>query len=123
MNDYRNPEHIEADIEKTRGEMSETLDAIQKKLSPGRMIDDVLDYFHTDSSEGFGTNLVDSIKRNPLPIALVGVGLGWLMMSGKNGNGRSYDYSDTSAMYRSGGWLAARRLLMVTEVSTAHLRR
>jgi ElaB/YqjD/DUF883 family membrane-anchored ribosome-binding protein len=103
MSEYRNPAHIEADIEKTREQMSETLNAIQEKFSPGRLVDDVMEYFQSDSAEHFGNNLVDSIKRNPLPVALVGVGLGWLMMSGRNGNGRGYEYPDTSSMYPSGG--------------------
>jgi ElaB/YqjD/DUF883 family membrane-anchored ribosome-binding protein len=111
MSDHRSPERIEADIERTREEMSETLDAIQQKLSPGRMVDDVMQYFKSSNpDDNFTVNLVDSIKRNPIPIALVGVGLGWLMMSGdksSNGHNRgSYgyrnDYPDTSTGYRYG---------------------
>ena len=82
MNDHRKTENIEADIAHTREQMSETLDAIQDRLSPGRLIDEAIGYFKNGSgSNGFAKNLTDTVTHNPVPVALVGIGLGWLMMS------------------------------------------
>jgi ElaB/YqjD/DUF883 family membrane-anchored ribosome-binding protein len=79
-NDTRRPEEIENEIEQTRTEMAQTLNAIQKKFSPGQLLDQTLGYFQSGSGE-FGSNLGNTIKQNPVPVALVGIGLGWLMMS------------------------------------------
>jgi hypothetical protein len=121
-------EHIHTDIEATRAQMGETIDAIQSKLSPqnvqtiteqvtkqvketalevtemaaerfkqtalevseqikgdihkatvGRiekMIDDV-----KETTRGASSSLLETIKENPIPAALVGVGVAWLLMS------------------------------------------
>jgi len=93
-------------IEQTRSEMSETIDAIEQKLSPGRIAQDAKDAVR-DATIGKAQNMVDTmgnsardmssgfldtIKRNPVPAALAGFGLGWLLMSGRksSGNGEAY---------------------------------
>ena len=94
----KDPEQIEQEIEETRAEMSHTLDAIQRKLSPGQLMDQVLGYFRSEfgnvpgevgstfgevrSTVGeFGSNLGRTVRENPMPVVLVGAGLAWLMMS------------------------------------------
>lgn len=39
----------------------------------------------SDSTKSFSTTLMTRIKQNPGPAALTGLGIGWLMMSGKGG--------------------------------------
>ncbi len=82
-NDHRNPKQIENDIEHTRTHMSETIDEIQSRLSPGRLLDQALDFFGGKSADNssFTSNLTASVKQNPIPTALIGLGVGWLMMS------------------------------------------
>jgi hypothetical protein len=90
--DTRSPEQIQRDIRQTRTEMSETLDAIRDKFSPGQLLDQALTYFKSSNSgDGTGvgeaasqwaSNLGDTIKQNPVPVALIGAGLAWLMMGG-----------------------------------------
>lgn len=75
------PSAIERDIERTRADMSETLDAIQQKLSPAHLMDQALGYFKA----GPGTmvsSLSDIAVRNPVPLALIGLGLGWVAVAG-----------------------------------------
>jgi ElaB/YqjD/DUF883 family membrane-anchored ribosome-binding protein len=36
-----------------------------------------------------GTSIIDTIKQNPIPAALIGVGLGWLLFGGKSSSRRS----------------------------------
>lgn len=76
-------EDIEAEIDQTRAEMSHTLHELEKKLSPGQLMDEVLSYLRSGPGE-FAQNLGTSVKENPLPIALIASGIGWLMMSGSN---------------------------------------
>jgi len=77
------PERIESEIAHTRAEVSSTIDAIQRKLTPGQLMDQAVDYFRSSAPSDFGANLSRSIRDNPIPVALVGVGIAWLMMSGQ----------------------------------------
>ncbi|HEX6980736.1 MAG TPA: DUF3618 domain-containing protein [Alphaproteobacteria bacterium] len=77
----RSPEEIQSEIERTRADMSRTIDAIQRRLSPGELMDQALDYFRSGPGE-FASNLGDAIRNNPVPVALVGVGLAWLAFGG-----------------------------------------
>ena len=59
--DPRRPEEIEDDIERTRAEVSSTLDAIQSRLTPGQMMDQALQYLRSS-----GTAAVTAPKRSAL---------------------------------------------------------
>jgi ElaB/YqjD/DUF883 family membrane-anchored ribosome-binding protein len=69
-------ERTRAEIERTRADMGETVDAIQQRLSP-----------------------METVRANPVPAALTGLGLTWLFMSARRGSSgqtryrsRVYDY-------------------------------
>lgn len=81
----KTPEQIEAEIEHTRAEMSETIDAIQRKLSPGQLLDQAMHYVQSGPGD-FASNLGATIKNNPVPVTLIGLGLAWLMMARSNGS-------------------------------------
>ena len=101
----KRPEQIENEIEHTRAEVSATIDAIQSKLTPGQLMDQTMGYLRTSLPADFGSNLSRSIRDNPLPVALVGIGLAWLMMGGQPGRrnglreaeGFDYEFEDTAA--------------------------
>lgn len=73
---------LEEDIEQTRADMSETLQALENRLLPGQLVDQALDYFRgvNDSSTEFTARLSRSIKSNPVPATLLGISLAWLML-------------------------------------------
>lgn len=81
MNTQRNnphpPEQIERDIEKTRQELADTLDSLQKSLSPGQLVDQVLGYLDPQSGH-LGSDIAGALRDNPVPTALAGAGLAWL---------------------------------------------
>ncbi|MDP8953207.1 MAG: DUF3618 domain-containing protein [Actinomycetota bacterium] len=82
-----------AEIERTRAEMSETVDALQEKLSPQNLKEQAK-VQAKETVRGAGSGFVERIKQNPVPAAMVGIGLGWLLMSGKeesSGRQRSQD--------------------------------
>jgi hypothetical protein len=87
--DNRRPEEIESDIERTRAEMSSTIEAIQSKLTPGQLMDQAFDYARTSLPAEFSTNLRDTVRDNPMPVMLIGVGIAWLMASGRQGTGHA----------------------------------
>ena len=70
---------IEDNLERTRSRMDARLSELQERLSPGQVLDDLMTYFRGSEGAEFGRNLLDSVKNNPLPAALTGIGLTWLM--------------------------------------------
>jgi hypothetical protein len=75
------PDRIERDLEHTRARMDSHLNALQDRLSPGQILDDLMNYFRGSEGADFARNLMDSVRGNPLPAALTGIGLTWLMAS------------------------------------------
>lgn len=88
-NDNRRPEEIESDIERSRADVSSTIDAIQSKLTPGQLMDQAFGYARTSLPADFGSNLGNAVRDNPVPVALIGIGLAWLAASGRNSDGRA----------------------------------
>ena len=84
---------IEREVREERAHVEQTLDAIQDRLSPGQLVDQAVTYIRTSGGSDFVRNLGDSVRQNPIPIALVGVGLAWMMIASSRGNGdRSSTY-------------------------------
>lgn len=82
-NGSSNPREIQHDIERTRSEMESTLTAIEQRLTPGQLFDQGMDYLRHSGGAEFVSNLGEQAKNNPMPVALVGIGLAWLMASSK----------------------------------------
>lgn len=82
-NGGRRPEEILAEIDHTRDEMDRTLSAIEHRLTPGQLVDQGLDYLRHSGANEFVQNLGGTAKQNPLPVALVSIGLAWLMALGR----------------------------------------
>ena len=87
------PDQIRDDIEDTRTHMSQTIDEIQDRLSPQRLVNQAKDTVReatigraeqvvsdaTDTARNAGQGFLATIRENPLPAALAGIGLGWLI--------------------------------------------
>jgi ElaB/YqjD/DUF883 family membrane-anchored ribosome-binding protein len=82
-NGGRRPEQIMTEIDRTRGELERTLSAIEHRLTPGQLVDQGVDYLRHSGANEFVHNLGGAAKQNPLPVALVGIGLAWLMALGR----------------------------------------
>jgi hypothetical protein len=78
-NGTRHPDEILAEIERTRSQMDETLGTIEQRLTPGQLLDQGMGYLKSSGAGDYVRNLRGSVSSNPLPLALVGVGLAWLM--------------------------------------------
>jgi hypothetical protein len=82
-NGERRPEDIQAEIQRTRSHMDATLSAIENRLTPGQLMDRGIDYLRHNGGTEFVQNLGHQAKSNPMPVALMGIGLAWLMATGK----------------------------------------
>jgi len=76
----RSPAEIEREIEATRASLVSTVSEIERRLTPGRILDDMLDGALNGRDRH---DFVELVRRHPIPVALVGAGLVWLLLSGK----------------------------------------
>ena len=88
--DTRSPEEIERDIERERAGLSNTLDDLQDRFSVETMARQVSDQFREHGGE-IGRSVTDAVKRNPVAVALTGVGLAWLMLGDRTAPRRRHD--------------------------------
>jgi hypothetical protein len=97
----RRTREIRAEIEQTREDMSETIEAIQERLRPGNIVADAKDRVRTattervrqmaDSASETARNVMDQTRemagdfvgggrQNAIPAAMIGVGVAWLLI-------------------------------------------
>jgi ElaB/YqjD/DUF883 family membrane-anchored ribosome-binding protein len=95
-------ERTRTEIERTRADMGETVDAIQQRLSPENLKEQAKDRVKATTvgkAQGVGSTIVESVRANPLPAALTGIGLGWLFMSARRQSSAQLRYRDTTYDY------------------------
>jgi ElaB/YqjD/DUF883 family membrane-anchored ribosome-binding protein len=120
---------IRAEIEQTRAQMSDTIDTLQERLAPQTLVEQAKDTAAeaaseavanakdavkeatigraeqvvsnvTDTARETGSSFMDTIRENPLPAALAGIGLGWLWMKRRQPRGQTrYARNDPSTTY------------------------
>jgi len=102
-----------SEIERTRAEMSGTIDALQERLAPQHLVDQAREAAREtttnlvedakealregtirkaeqivneveDTARGMRTTLMDLVQENPVPAAVAGIGLGWLFMKSRS---------------------------------------
>jgi gas vesicle protein len=86
----KSPEQIEADLAKTRAGIGEILDAIERRLAPRHLLGKGIDMVKDTMSRDDG-GLGDMLRSHPLPLALIGMGVGWLLTS-STARGRLAEY-------------------------------
>ena len=100
---------IERDLDQTRSRLNTNLTMLQQRMTPGQVLDDLMRYFRGKEGADFGRSLVDSVRGNPLPAAITGIGLTWLMASnpraGASSQTPSPAMSGTSGLRVERGWL------------------
>jgi hypothetical protein len=79
---------IEREIEQTRTEIEGTLAALRAKMSVGEVVEEVSRQFRSSGGPELVRNFGRQVKENPLPLALIGAGLAWLMIGPSLRNGR-----------------------------------
>jgi ElaB/YqjD/DUF883 family membrane-anchored ribosome-binding protein len=87
-------ERLRADIATTRLELGHTIDAIQERLSPQRIKQEAKDSIREatigrvkqmaknvgDKASDKGRGILEVMRDNPVPLAMIGLGAGWLLM-------------------------------------------
>ncbi len=90
--DGKSPQQIEGDISETRAQLGEILDELERKLAPRQLLERGVDMLK-DTMSGEGSGLGETLRSNPIPLALIGIGIGWMVM-GNTARGRLGEYGD-----------------------------
>lgn len=107
------PAAIRAEIDETRSRMSETLDEIGERLNPNVVKERVKDSIReatigrvehmarktANRMNDTRLTMMETVRQNPIPAALVGVGLAWLIVNGGRARSRR---AGGDVSYRSG---------------------
>lgn len=101
---------IERDIEHTRAEMTETIDALGARLQPSYIKEQAQEAIR-DTARSAGTSMIDTLKDNPLPAAIAGLSIAWLVANRSSGERR--DDADRGYAARSRGAYAGGRYAAV----------
>ena len=75
----RGSEAIRSDIDRTRANMDETFAALDAKLTPSQLLLEGWNLFRGGSTAG-ASKLWRVAKEHPMPAAVIGLGLGWLLV-------------------------------------------
>ena len=95
---------IEREVEAQRAQVESTIGEIKDRLTPGQLVDELLSYTKHGGAH-FASNLGHTVTANPLPAALLGISLAWLMAGPKlsmgNGHEEYADQRDYRGEYRA----------------------
>lgn len=85
----REPQVIEREIDATRADMRATLEALERRFSFDRLVELTVGRIRDRGGE-FAGNLTDAATKNPVPLLLVSIGVGWLMLTSRSGKREPY---------------------------------
>lgn len=105
------PRQIRTEIDQTRHRMDETIDALGRRFEGRHLVDEAIHFVRKQTENGKMTQLkhqlkhsadtavhtvVDTVKANPIPAALIGAGIAWYVYAQKQEE-PSYDRFDYAA--------------------------
>jgi hypothetical protein len=76
-------EQLEREADATRAQLQSTIEELRYRVTPGQILDQVLDLTGEGAATEFVNNLRDQVVRRPLAVMLMGAGLAWLMLPGR----------------------------------------
>jgi len=115
----RRTREIRQEIAQTREEMSETIEAIQDRLSPGNIVSHASETVRDAASRKvhqmtntagnaaervMDTSFIQTVRSNPIPAAMIGIGTAWLLMKGRSDSDRYRYSSESYRSYRGNDW-------------------
>lgn len=112
-NDGPDTRMIRAEIEETRTQMGDTIDELGERLRPSHIKQQIGQGIHdatvgrvedaarhaADRVTGAGSRVVAVVRDNPIPAAMVGIGLSWLMFGGRGRSSGGYTSQQQSGSH------------------------
>jgi hypothetical protein len=75
---------IEYDIAATRAELGTVLDALERRLALRQLVEKGMEMVK-GTIEGNAGAIGDAVRAHPVPLALIGVGIGWFVVAARGG--------------------------------------
>jgi hypothetical protein len=94
---------LEREVADQRQRVESRIGEIKDRLSPGQLLDEALSYTKHGGAH-FASNLGHQVSANPLPAALVGVGLAWLISSTASGHAHHAENASTRRDFDEDGY-------------------
>lgn len=89
---------LERQAEAARARLADTADELKARMSPGQIMDELLNQFRGGDGTEMLANLKGQARDNPMALALIGGGMAWLML----GSGTQAS-AGSGGSYRPGG--------------------
>ncbi len=96
--DHKSPDALEREVDEARQRMSQTVDSLGTRLSPGELVDQFIGTAREHGGE-LTRNFGGQVKQNPIPALLTTVGIAWLMAGSKNDDSSDANYAHTDGAY------------------------
>lgn len=74
--DTRSSAEIEQDLERQRRMIAATIDEIQARFAPERLMDSGIGWLRSSG----GQEVLSLLRRHPVPAAIAALGIGWLLL-------------------------------------------
>ena len=85
---------LEREVEDARGRIDRTVDALKDKMQPKELFDEATRMMGGTSNKVL-TTAVEQLRENPIPIALIGLGVAWLAIGQtRRGGERALAYGE-----------------------------
>ena len=88
--EQRGSDEIEQEIRQTRERLDDTLHQIEEKFSPEQLMNATYDYLRHGGAERAVNSLSRTLKENPLPVMVTGIGLGWLLLAQRSSDSQHH---------------------------------
>jgi ElaB/YqjD/DUF883 family membrane-anchored ribosome-binding protein len=96
-------DRIEADINRSRTALNDTIEQLGGKLSPGQILDEALGLAKGQAGK-FTANLGRQVRDNPIPLLLIGAGIGMLFMNRGKGDGEEQPWVSHEEWHAEQSW-------------------
>src|SRR5688572_4940950 len=101
----RSTAQIEYETEASRERVSDLLDELRERLSPGVVVDQFLGYAKDGAGRDFVGLIGNQVRKNPMACAAIGLGLAMLLMSDKkvrySADGSTYHASESGGVVQA----------------------
>lgn len=108
-NGHESSARLEMEVDAQRHRVESTIDEIKERLTPGQLVDEVLSYTGSGGAK-FASNLGQTLSANPVPAALLGVSLAWLMAGPRASQNGHAHQGDASSRHHEHGRISGREL-------------
>jgi hypothetical protein len=89
----KSAEDVEREVETSRENLDRTVEALKSKMTPGQLFDEATHAMGGAGQQVF-SKFLDQAKENPMPLAVMGLGLAWLMSTSNKGGSRPSTYEE-----------------------------